>query len=276
MIGVFDSGYGGLTILREFLKELPDQNYMYLGDSARAPYGIRSPEVIYEWTREAVDYLFGQGCRLIVLACFSASANALRRLQHEWLPMRYPPTPESGGLPSRRILGVLVPLAEEADRISASGRIGILATRATVNSGVLAAELQKRREDLKIFSKAAPLLVPLIEEGWSRRPQTRSILGEYLNPLKRKNIDTLLMACTHYPILHREAASILGKNIRVIDPGRIVARSLADYLKRHPELEEKLSRSGRSRFLTTDRPDEFERLGGRFLGRPFKAEKVGY
>jgi len=274
MIGVFDSGFGGLTILGEFLNRLPEYDYMYLGDSARAPYGIRSPEAIHQWTKEAVDYLFRQGCNLVVLACFSASANALRRLQMEWLAGRCPPDSTSGSLPSRRILGVLVPLAEEAGRLSRSGRIGIMATRATVKSGVLAAEILKRFPDLKITSHAAPLLVPLIEEGWAGRAETTIILREYLRPLKSADIDTLLLACTHYPLLYKETVSALGEGIHVVNPGRIIADSLCDYLARHPEIDRKLSRNGTRRFLTTERPAEFEQLGGIFLDLPFTAELV--
>ncbi|MFA6033776.1 MAG: glutamate racemase [Myxococcota bacterium] len=276
MIGVFDSGFGGLTILRELLRGLPGYDYLYLGDTARAPYGARSPQVIHEWTRDAVDYLFRQGCTLVVLACFSASANALRRLQMEWLPGRVPPLAGGSGLPGRRVLGVLVPLAEEADRISKTGRIGIMATRATVNSGVLAAEMQKRRSNLEITSQAAPLLVPLIEEGWAGRPETRSILREYLDPFKKAKIDTLLLACTHYPLLYAGIVAEMGEGITVINPGEIVADSLVRYLMRHPELDCDLSKNGTCSFLTTDRPSEFEKLGSAFLGRPFKAGVVKY
>jgi len=274
MIGVFDSGFGGLTILGEFLERLPEYDYMYLGDSARSPYGIRSPEAIHQWTKEAVDYLFRQGCRLVVLACFSASANALRRLQMDWLPGRCPPDASSGALPSSRLLGVLVPLAEEAGRLSRSGRIGIMATRATVKSGVLAAEILKRFPNLNITSQEAPLLVPLIEEGWVGRPETTSILKEYLGPLKDADIDTLLLACTHYPLLYNETVATLGDGIHVVNPGRIIADSLSNYLQRHPEMDRKLSKNGARRFLTTDRPAEFEQLGGIFLKRDFKAELV--
>lgn len=264
MIGVFDSGFGGLSILKEFLARLPQYDYLYLGDSARTPYGNRSPEVIYEWTCEAADYLFKQGCELIILACFTASANALRRLQQEWLPKHYP---------DRRVLGVLIPLAEEAAKIS-KGHIGILGTRATVSSGALEVEIKKKLTDVKIFSQAAPLLVPLIEEGWQNRPETKRIVRYYLRPLKEKKIDTLLLACTHYPLLKRQIAETIGKQIKIIDTGKTVALSLADYLKRHPEIESKLKKSRQLRILTTDRPEEFERLGSKFLGQNFKAQKI--
>ena len=288
MIGVFDSGFGGLSILKEFLARLPQYDYLYLGDSARAPYGNRSPEVIYNWTREAADYLFKQGCEIIILACFTASANALRRLQQDL---------NTGTLKhanTKRILGVLIPLAEEAAKIS-KGHIGILGTRATINSGALTTELKKRpplgspprhsvlghpqtrragRADLEIYSQAAPLLVPLIEEGWQNRPETKRMVRYYLRPLKGKKIDTLLLACTHYPLLKRQIAETVGKQIKIIDTGKTVALSLADYLKRHPEIESKLKKSGQLRILTTDRPEEFERLGSKFLGQNLKAQKI--
>lgn len=298
MIGVFDSGFGGLTILKEFLRALPQYDYLYLGDTARAPYGQRSPEVIYDWTKESVDYLFKQECELVILACFTASAVALRRLQQEWLLSLRAPTAVGAkqshslkmdgiaavsslprndiknSLPQRRILGVLIPLAEEAVKISRFGRVGILGTRATIQSGALEKELLKRRSDLKIFSQSAPLLVPFIEEGWIHRPETRKILHYYLRPLKEKRIDTLLLACTHYPLLYKEIAGMMGRQVKVVNPAEIVAKSLADYLPRHPEIESQLGKTGQRRFLTTDQMEDFQRLGSRFLGQPFKAERI--
>lgn len=301
MIGFFDSGFGGLTILKEILGvgaeekfELADYDVIYLGDTARAPYGSRSPEVIYDWTREAVEYLFKQGCELVILACFSASAAALRRLQQEYLPslrgseatVAIPSisiqrdcfadarNDTKNALPPKRVLGVLIPLAEQADKISRFGRIGILGTRATINSGALVTELKKRRENLEIYSQAAPFLVPLIEEGWLNRPETKRILRYYLRPLKEKGIDTLLLACTHYPLLYKEIKAVMGKQIKVINPGKIVAESLRDYLRRHLEIDRKLSKKHQRRFLTTDKVEDFERLGSKFLGERIKAEKI--
>lgn len=269
MIGIFDSGFGGLSILKEILKEpsLARYDFVYLGDTARAPYGNRSPEVIYDWTREVVDYLFNQGCELVILACFSASAVALRKLQQEWLPNNFP---------TKRILGVLIPLAEEAVKITRFNRVGILGTRATVQSGALEMELKKQRENLRIFSQAAPLLVPLIEEGWRHRPETKKILRYYLRPLKEKRVDTLLLACTHYPLLYKEIVVVMGRQVKVINPCQVVAKSLADYLNRHPEIETKLSKNGKRRFLTTDRVEDFQRLGSGFLGENMKAEKIEF
>lgn len=281
MIGIFDSGFGGLSILKEFLKVLPQYDYLYLGDTARTPYGNRSPEVIYNWTRESVDFLFQQGCELVILACFTASAVALRRLQQEWLPFRDRSDSrqavndtQAGVTPSWRVLGVLIPLAEEAVKISRFGRIGILGTRATVLSASLETELLKRRSDLKIFAQPAPLLVPLIEEGWIKRPETKKILRYYLRPLKQKKIDTLLLACTHYPLLYKEIVAVMGRQVAVINPGAVVAKALTDYLKSHPEIESRLGCAGQRRFLTTDRLEDFERLGSRFLGQAVRADKI--
>jgi glutamate racemase len=258
MIGVFDSGYGGLTVFKAFLGKLPDYDYLYLGDSARAPYGNKSLKVVYEYTRQAVSFLFGRGARLIILACNTASAKALRKIQQEWLPAH---------APDRRVLGVVIPLAEAAVEASRHGRIGVIGTRATIESRVYDQELHKLRPDVKVFGKACPLLVPLVEEGWVAKPETHSILKKYVRPLKNNAIDTLILGCTHYPFLRRDIARIMGKNCRVLDAPGIVADKLTDYLIRHPEIEEKLTRNGSRTFFTTDDPERFKTFGEAFLGR---------
>ena len=272
MLGFFDSGFGGLTILKEVLgvgaKEkspLADYDFMYLGDSARAPYGNHSPEKIYRYTTEAVDFLFKQGCELVVLACFSASANALRKIQQEWLPAHYP---------GKKVLGVLIPTAEEAIKETKNNRVGILGTRATINSGALSAELLKRAPNLQIHTEAAPLLVPLIEEGWAKKVETKKFLRYYLRPLKNKKIDTLILACTHYPILMKDIQAIIGRRVNVFHPGRAESKSLADYLQRHPEIDSKLKKTGQRIFFATDRIEEFNRLGAKFLGEKIEAKLV--
>lgn len=274
MIGFFDSGFGGLSILKEVLgigaKEkspLASYDFMYLGDTARAPYGGHSPEKIYAYTVGALDYLFKQGCELIVLACFSASANALRKIQQEWLPQHYP---------NKKVLGVLIPTAEEAIKETKNGKIGILGTKATVQSGALATELLKRQPDLQIFSAAAPLLVPLIEEGWAKKVETKKILRYYLKPLKAKKIDTLILACTHYPLLIKSIKLIAGNSIKVFHPGEAEKKSLIDYLQRHPEIESKITRAGQRIFLTTDRVENFNRWGSQFLGEKIVAKLVSF
>jgi glutamate racemase len=258
MIGVFDSGLGGLTILKAFLRALPDYGYLYLGDNARTPYGNKSQEVIYEYTRQAVELLFARGAVLIILACNTASAKALRRIQQQWLPAHHP---------TGRVLGVVIPLAEAAVEATRYGRVGIIGTRATIASGVYDQELNKLRTGLKIFGQACPLLVPLVEEGWVGKPETNMILKKYLRPLKNSKIDTLVLGCTHYPFLRKAIERIMGKNCRVLDPPGIVAEKLTDYLRRHPEIEARLAKDGRRRYLTTDDPERFRDLGEPFLGQ---------
>ena len=190
MIGVFDSGFGGLTVLKEFLKVLPDYDYIYLGDNARAPYGNKSDEVIYNYTKQAVDFLFKSGCKLIIIACHTASAKALRKIQQEYSPEFYP---------DKRVLGVVTPVVEEAIKLSRYHKLGIIGTMATINSGVYKKELEKLRDDLEIFGQACPLLVPLVEEGWIGKPETNKILKKYLQPLKIKQTDTCLLYTSPSP-----------------------------------------------------------------------------
>lgn len=258
MIGVFDSGYGGLTVLKAFLERLPDYDYLYLGDSARAPYGNKSLKVVYEYTRQAVEFLFGLGAVLIILACNTASAKALRKIQQEWLPVNQP---------NKRVLGVVIPLAEAAVEASRWGRIGVIGTRATVESRVFEQELHKLNPAGKVFEKACPLLVPLVEEGWVGKPETNSILKKYVRPLKSTAIDTLILGCTHYPFLKNDIARIMGKNCRVLDAPAIVADKLTDYLHRHPEIQTRLTRNSTRTFYTTDDPERFKSFGENFLGR---------
>jgi len=265
MIGIFDSGYGGLTIFREILKKLPDYDYIYLGDNFRAPYGNRSQEAIYKFTHQAVEYLFNQGCELIILACNTASADALRKLQENYLPKKYP---------DRRILGVIRPLAEAAVKISRFKRIGVVGTRSTVESETFVKELQGQDPAVKVFQQACPLLVLLIEENWLKKPETRMIMKKYLRPLKSLQIDILLLGCTHYILLLDEFRQIMGRRIPVPHPGEIVAQSLVDYLNRHPELETRLSKNKKVNYLTTDCPDRFSEQTRLFLGHTVKAEKV--
>jgi glutamate racemase len=257
MIGVFDSGYGGLTVLRAFLRVLPQLSYLYLGDNARTPYGNKSQSVIYEYTRQAVEHLFSRGCVLIILACNTASAKALRRLQQEWLPANQP---------DKRILGVVIPLAEAGAAESRFGRIGVIGTRATIESRVYEQELLKIRPEVKVFGQACPLLVPLVEEDWTDRPETNMILKKYLRPLKARRIDTLIPGCTHYPFLQKKMERIMGKSCKVLNGPATVAEKLVDYLRRHPEIESRIPKEGERAFLTTDDPERFGRFGRKFLG----------
>ena len=258
MIGVFDSGYGGLTILKGFLDLMPEYGYLYLGDSARTPYGNKSLKVVFEYTRQAVDFLFGRGAGLIILACNTASAKALRKIQQEWLPGHYP---------DKRVLGVVIPLAEAAAETSRRGRIAVIGTRATIESGVFDQELHKLNPDLKVFGHACPLLVPLVEEGWVGKPETNMILKKYLRTIKSESADSLILGCTHYPFLKKDIERIVGRNCKVLDAPGIVADKLADYLIRHPEIETLLSRKRERFFFTTDDPERFKSFGEAFLGR---------
>jgi len=258
MIGVFDSGFGGLTVLKEFLRILPEYNYIYFGDNARAPYGNKSDEVIYNYTKQAVDFLFKQGCELIIVACHTASAKALRRIQQEYLPEKYS---------DKRVLGVVVPIVEQAVGLSRHNKLGVIGTTATINSGVYKKELEKLRNDLNIFQQACPLLVPLIEEGYMEKPEAKMILKKYLRPLKEKQIDTLILGCTHYPLMIKDISRLLGKNVEVINPAVIAAEKLADYLKRHQEIKKKLEKNNKLVFYTTDDVKKFKELGRKFLGR---------
>lgn len=257
IIGVFDSGLGGLSVLKHFLKVLPEYNYIYLGDNARVPYGEKSPEKIYEYSCEAMDFLFKAGCNLVIIACNTASAQALPRLQQEWLPKNYP---------DRRILGVIRPLAEYA-ALSGEDRIGVIGTKSTIASGAYKIEIGKINPKISVIEKSAPLLVPLIEEAWSKKPETKMILKKYLRPLKESCIDTLILACTHYPFLIDDIRRISTKRISVPDPGEIVANSLKDYLQKHPELDLKKNKKPTLEFFSTDKQKLFKELGGKFLGQ---------
>ncbi|MGI6373921.1 MAG: glutamate racemase [Patescibacteria group bacterium] len=262
LIGVFDSGLGGLTILKYFLAELPNYNYLYLADNARLPYGSKTPEIIYQYTKEGVDFLFQQGCKLVILACNTASAYALDRLREEYLPKHFP---------DRRIFGVIRPLAEAVSSSSAS-RVGILATQATVDSEVYLQKIKKLNPQIKVWQSSAPLLVPLIEEGWLKRPETNMIIKKYLRPLKVKQIDTLLLACTHYPILYQEIKRIGGRRLKVLHPGEIIANSLKEYLTKHPDFI-KPSRRPSETYYVTNKAARFKRSAEKFLEHKIKTVK---
>ncbi|MDP3836560.1 MAG: glutamate racemase [bacterium] len=253
-IGVFDSGLGGLTVLKHLLKELPAYDYLYLGDTARVPYGSRSADVIYRYTEEAVDFLFSKGCQLIILACNTSSSQALRRLQQEYLPKRYP---------DRRILGVIIPLAQAAAH---NNNISVIGTKATISSGAYKEEILKINKKAAVHSNSAPLLVPLIEEGLAGKTATNMILKKYLQPLKLKRIKTLILGCTHYPFVINDVRRIMGKNCEVPDPGKIIATSLAEYLQRHPEFNTDNKSAGKREFYLTDEPKSFKVIAEKFLG----------
>lgn len=266
-IGIFDSGIGGLTVFRSIAEQLPDYDYIYLGDNSRAPYGNRSFNTIHQYTWECVQWLFNQGCPLIILACNTASAKALRNIQQI----------DMAGLdPSKRVLGVIRPTAEVIGNYSKTKEIGVLGTIGTVQSESYLLEIEKFFPDLKVFQQACPLWVPLIESGEYEKSGSDYFVKEYLDQIMAQsaNIDTLLLACTHYPLLLDKIKAYLPANINVISQGDIVARSLADYLQRHPELEKKLSKHSDKKFYTTDDTAEFDRHASRFFSAPVSSSFV--
>lgn len=266
MIGVFDSGYGGLTILKELIKSLPSYDYMYLGDNARTPYGNRGKSQITKFTKQGIDFLFKKGCSLIIIACFTASSEALRDIQVEYL--RKP------GITDKKILGVIRPVIEKAVLVSPRGRIGVTGTRGTISSNAFEIECKKLRSDVKICSQACPLLVPLIEEHWYKKPEARMILKKYLRKLKTCNLDTLILGCTHYGVMMKDFERIMGKRCNVLNSGEIVAESLKDYLKRHSEIDKLLSKkkegTGKQSFYTTDSKEKFGEFTRMFFGQEMK------
>lgn len=259
-IGVFDSGYGGLTILRDIAREMPGYDYIYLGDNARAPYGTRSYEVVYRYTREAVVKLFEMGCRLVILACNTASAKALRTIQQQDLPVLDA---------SRRVLGVIRPSVEAVADYTRNGHIGVLATRGTVASESYLLEVAKIHsgKDFRVTQLACPMWVPLVENNELDSPGTEYFVRKYLEELfgMDPGIDTVLLACTHYPLLREVIDRHVPKGVKVVQQGEIVAKSLKDYLWRHPEMEERLSRGGSIRYYTTEREGMFDRMAAMFM-----------
>ena len=266
-IGVFDSGYGGLTILRQIRSLMPQYDYLYLGDNARAPYGERSFEVVYEFTRGAVRYLFEQGCHLVILACNTASAKALRTIQQVDLPKLDP---------KRRVLGVIRPTVEVVGDLSKSRHVGIMATLGTIRSGTYELEIEKFYPDIRVTSEACPMWVPLVECGEYDSPGADYFVRERIEQLMKRDplIDSVILGCTHYPLLLPKIRQHMPKSVNIIEQGGYVASSLKSYLDRHPEMEECLSKEGSVRFLTTERAEQFREKAAAFMGEELKAERV--
>jgi glutamate racemase len=265
-IGVFDSGFGGLTIYRAIRDRLPAYDYLYLGDNARTPYGHRSFETVYRFTAEAVRFLFAEDCALIVIACNTASAKALRTVQQRLLPVL---------APDRRVLGIIRPSVEALAGLPEGRTVGLWATPGTVLSMSYALELSKVRPDLRLVQVACPLLVPLVENGELSGPGVAHFVERYWREtIAGGAVDALLLGCTHYPLLAPAIEQVVPPEVPVLAQGAIVAPSLADYLARHPEMERRLSRGGTTSFLTTDQSDSFDRLAELFLGRPVRSERV--
>lgn len=267
-IGVFDSGYGGLTILSAIRKLLPEYDYVYLGDNARSPYGTRSFDVINDFTLQAVRYLFSEGCPLVILACNTASAKALREIQQKYLP-----TSED---PSRRVLGVIRPTAEVVGNVTETKHIGIMATPGTISAQSYEVELAKLFPDVSVHGQACPMWVPLVEYGESNGEGVDFFVQKYLNELleQDKQIDSIVLACTHYPLLRPKIEQYLPEGITLLSQGELVATSLKDYLHRHPEMNDRLTQGGSIRYLTTECPDKFGDLASIFVDEEVNATRV--
>jgi len=258
MIGIFDSGIGGLSYTKELNKILPQYDFIYLGDQLRVPYGGRSQEAIIKFTEECVNKLWGLGAKIIITACNTASAEALRFLQNKYL--------------DKKILGILIPGVEKA--LETKGNIGIIATKATVEIKSYVKEIQKKDSTRKVFQKAAPLLVPLIEENYGKKPECRKILKTYLRSLKNAKVKNLILGCTHYSHIFSVFKKNMGPQVKIIDPGKEAAFKLIDYLKRHPEIEKQLSKNSKKLFYTTDCPDYFKKQGQLFYGKSIEVKKI--
>ncbi len=266
-IGVFDSGYGGLTILKEMQRALPDHAFVYLGDNARAPYGTRSFDVVYDFTLQAVRKLFDMGCPLVILACNTASAKALRTIQQHDLPQL---------APDNRVLGVIRPTAEYVAQQSTSGHVGVFATAGTIASQSYPLELNKLNPALQVVGQACPMWVPLIENGETSGLAATYFIQKYVSELMQQDplIDTAILGCTHYPLLQDQIAQVLGAQVRVIAQGEIVANKLVDYLARHPEMAARLLRKGHTHYYTTEHPGRFADLASVFMGCEIEAEHL--
>ena len=259
-IGVFDSGLGGLFTLSALTKKLPEYDYVYLGDTKRLPYGSRSHETIYQFLKEGIDFLFSKDCAIIIVACNTASAEALREIQQKYLPVAHP---------GKKVLGMIVPMTESCAEFS---RVGLVATSATVSSGAYANEFKKRAQKAKLFALATPLLVPLIESG--DKKFTPWILKDYLKYFKDKKIDALLLGCTHYGIVKNEFKKNLPKNVKIITQNDVVPKKTKEYFARHPEIESKLSKNKTREFYVTDVTETMKKMAAKWFGSKITVQKV--
>lgn len=266
-IGVFDSGYGGLTILSKIREALPEYDYIYLGDNARAPYGTRSFEIVYEFTLQAVHKLFELGCHLVILACNTASAKALRSIQINDLP---------GLDPNRRVLGVIRPTVECIGDITQTRHVGVLATAGTIKAESYPLEIRKLFPDIEVSGEACPMWVSLVENNEARNEGADYFIQKYINNLLRKDreIDTVILGCTHYPLLLPKIRMFMPDTIRIVAQGEYVAGSLKDYLYRHPEMDRKCTRGGKCSFYTTEAEEKFTESASTFLNREISVQHI--
>jgi glutamate racemase len=266
-IGVFDSGYGGLTILKEIAVQLPQYDYIYLGDNARTPYGTRSFDTVYQYTLECVNWFFKQGCSLVILACNTASAKALRSIQQNDLGRMWP---------GKRVLGVIRPTTEIIGRYTQTGHVGILATNGTVQSGSYPIEIKKFFPQMQVHQQACPMWVPLVENSEYNTPGADYFVKKSIDSLMQQapDIDTILLGCTHYPLLLPKIQQYLPPGIQLVTQGAIVAASLQDYLQRHQEIDDQCSKTGKMAFFTTDSAESFDSAAAVFFGKPVKSQHI--
>lgn len=265
-IGIFDSGYGGLTIYNEIFKELPNYDYIYLGDNARVPYGTKSFETVYEYTLQAVEALFNQGCSLVILACNTASAKALRNIQEKDLKR----------FENKKVLGVIRPTTEIIGNYTTSKKIGILATPGTVKSESYRLEIERFFPDIEVFQEACPMWVPIVESNLIHHEGSTLFIKENIDSLLKQSpdIDTIILACTHYPLLYPLIRALTPSNILLISQGELVSNSLNSYLKRHPIIEAKCSKNGETTFLTTESVETFNERAALFFGKSVQAQQI--
>lgn len=266
-IGIFDSGFGGLTVFKEIKNLMPQYDTIYLGDNARVPYGNRSFETVYMYTKQCIEYLFEQGCPLVIVACNTASAKALRNIQQIDLPQKYP---------NHRVLGVIRPTTEAIGRYTKTRNIGILATQGTVASQSYVIEINKFYPDINVYQQACPMWVPLVENGEHNGLGADFFVQKYINELHNKSqkIDTIVLACTHYPLLINTIKKFILPDVHIVSQGALVADRLADYLDRHPDIQKHLSTNHSHQFLTTDDARSFEEKSVIFLDTPIAAKKI--
>ena len=266
-IGIFDSGYGGLTILHGIRQLLPQYDFLYLGDNARAPYGPRSFDVVYEFTRQAVVRLFEMGCHLVILGCNTASAKALRTIQQNDLPQLDP---------TRRVLGIIRPTAEVIGQLTTSRHVGVLATEGTIKSESYTLEIQKLHPDIVVSGVACPFWVPLVEYNEADSPGADYFVKKRIDQLMLLDpeLDAIILGCTHYPLLMPKIVKYVNPGIRIVPQGEYVAESLKDYFLRHPEMEEKCTKNGRVQYLTTENPDKFKESAQLFLHEDVEVKNI--
>lgn len=259
MIGIFDSGIGGLTVVRAFMEQLPGYDIIYFGDTARTPYGNKSPETVVRYALQNTDFLLSRGAKIVVMACNTASSTAFASVAEKFDTL---------------IFEVVTPAVELSIKTSKKYRIGIIGTRATIKSGIYEKRIRKINPRMKVYSSACPLLVPLVEEGWLKKPETAMIVKKYLHPLKARQIDTLILGCTHYPLLKRIIQRKIGKRVNVIDSSTVIAENVRDFLEKHAKVDNLLSKNGEHRFFVSDITEQFKKTAMATLKRDISLEQI--